>query len=111
MLGWRIARVGGDSMAPGLKAGDYVIARKSRSMPVPGDVVLVRHSALGLIVKRVLRLDQTGCCILSGDNALSMSSDMIGSVAPAMIAGVVRWRVAPDGVFRLHNQGGVADSL
>ena len=111
MFGWRVTRVDGDSMAPGLEHGDYVISQNPSLGTAPGDVLLVRHPTLGLIVKRVLRVDEAGCCVLGGDNALSMCSDTIGSITPTMIVGVVRWRVAPDGLFRLRRRCHVADLL
>ena len=101
MFGWQIARVDGDSMTPSLGDGDYVLARKN-AVAVPGDIALIRHHSLGLIVKRVKARDEDGCCVVAGDNPASTSSDVLGAIEPDAIAGVVRWHVSPGGLLRLR---------
>ena len=104
MFGWRISRVTGRSMTPSFEDGDYVLSRKAEV--VPGDVVLIRHPAFGLILKRILRTDEDGCYIVGGDNSSSTPSDAIGPVIPDNIAGVIQWRIAPSGFTRIRNSFG-----
>jgi len=92
----RIARVGGHSMSPTLEHGDFVVALGS---PIarrcqPGDIVLVDHATLGLIVKRVARVDGDGV-ELEGDNAASCSREALGRVPRRAILGRALLRIAP----------------
>ncbi|MGD1933185.1 MAG: S24/S26 family peptidase [Candidatus Phaeomarinobacter sp.] len=96
MFGWRITRVEGHSMEPGLCHGDYVVSRMATASP--GDVVLIDHPSLGRIVKRVLSRDENGALIVFGDSPLSTSSEVIGPIRPDDIEGVVCWRIAPVGL-------------
>lgn len=102
MFGWRIARVEGNSMVPTLVDGDYVLARKR--IATPGDVALIRHSSLGLIVKRISSFnDETQRYTVAGDNPLSTSSEALGPVIVDSVIGVVYWRIAPRGIFSLRS--------
>ncbi len=102
MFGWRIARVEGNSMVPTLVDGDYVLAR--RKIASLGDVVLIRHSSLGLIVKRISNfIDETQRYMVAGDNSLSTSSEVLGPVIADSVMGVVYWRISPRGVFSLRS--------
>lgn len=102
MFGWRIARVEGESMAPTLVDGDYVLAR--RTVAALGDVALIRHSSLGLIVKRICGIDEAYGYTVAGDNPRSTSSEAIGPVTIEAITGVVYLRISPDGIFSIRNK-------
>lgn len=102
MFGWRIARVEGDSMSPTLSDGDYVFAR--RKVATLGDVVLIRHMSLGLIVKRICKIDETHHYTVAGDNPRSTSSDAMGLIPREAITGVVYWRVSPDGIHKVRRE-------
>jgi len=103
MFGWRIARVEGNSMVPTLVDGDYVLAR--RKIASHGDVVLIRHSSLGLIVKRISSFnDETQRYMVTGDNSLSTSSEVLGPVILDSVIGVVYWRISPSGIFSLRRE-------
>ena len=96
-------------MAPTLAHGDYVLARR-RSAEV-GDVVLIRHPALGPIVKRITARERGGRYRVAGDNnTLSTAGDAIGALDAGAISGVVGWRVAPGGVRRLRHRPAVAET-
>lgn len=102
MFGWRIARVEGDSMVPTLVDGDYVLAR--RKIASLGDVVLIRHSSLGLIVKRISSFrGETQRYTVAGDNPLSTSSEVLGPVIVDAVIGVIYWRISPRGIFSLRS--------
>lgn len=103
MFGWRLARVEGDSMSPTLSDGDYVFAR--RKVALLGDVVLIRHMNLGLIVKRICKIDETHHYTVAGDNPRSTSSDALGLIPVEAIVGVVCWRVSPDGIRKVRCDG------
>ena len=98
MFGWSVARVVGDSMAPTLLDGDYVLARRHRGPLAAGAVVLIRHPSFGPIVKRILGWDPGGRYRVAGDNPLSTPSDAIGSLDGSVVRAVVWCRVSPSGV-------------
>lgn len=60
------ATVSGNSMYPTLKDGQYVMALKTMSFEV-GDIVIARHSNYGLIIKRVVAMEN-GRAYLKSDN-------------------------------------------
>lgn len=70
MFGWWPVRVFGPSMAPTLRSGDAVLARRGGRGVRPGDVVIARFPArpdIGLVVKRAVRRQGDGWWI-QGDN-------------------------------------------
>jgi hypothetical protein len=95
----RFARVGGQSMSPTLEDGDFVLALAAPWLGRVrcGDVVLVRHRRLGLIVKRVVHLDHSGWLKLAGDSAASCSSESMGRVQRRAVLGRAVLRIAPRG--------------
>lgn len=94
---WRRVRVRGPSMAPCLADGDVVLVRVG-AVPVPGDVVLVRWPGR-LSVKRAVRPEGAGTWFVTGDNTFGSTDSR--ELGPAVVAGVVRWRLWP-GPGRLH---------
>lgn len=96
IFGWQIVRVEGESMSPCLENGDYIVVKKK---PISlGDVVLIEHSSLGLIVKRIHTKNADGRFLVAGDNPASTSSEKIGLVASRSILGTARLRISPRGV-------------
>lgn len=87
-------------MFPNLVDGDYVLARKK--VATLGDIVLVRHASLGLIVKRICGIDKTRRYSISGDNVLSTPTEAFGPIPSDSISGVVYWRISPRGIMRMH---------
>jgi nickel-type superoxide dismutase maturation protease len=93
-------RVNGDSMEPGLHAGDLVIARTmdARAHLKVGDVVVARHPERPEleIIKRIHAIDDAGKLFLTGDNpARSTESVDFGWVPRDHILARVRWRYWP----------------
>ena len=96
VLGWTIVRVSGHSMEPALRDGDYAILRrrKPRGVVNLGDVVLVDHPRLGLIVKAVREKVGDDCVSLEGTSAASTSREDLGSVGIRSVLATLVWRVA-----------------
>ncbi|MEM7245456.1 MAG: S24/S26 family peptidase [Acidobacteriota bacterium] len=107
LFGWRLVRVAGDSMAPTLRDGDYVLARE-RERATVGSVALLRHPTFGSIIKRVKDRDDQGRYRVAGDSSLSTSSDALGPMDASTIQALVRWRISPSG---LHPMREVASRL
>ncbi|MEM9174774.1 MAG: nickel-type superoxide dismutase maturation protease [Myxococcota bacterium] len=100
MFGWRLVRVVGESMAPALEDGDFVLVGPNATLS-PGHVVLVRHPRFGVIVKRLHAQASDGRYAIAGDNAASTASQSLGPIEPSAILGVARWRISRTGVARL----------
>jgi len=86
-------------MEPGLRDGDWVLARVDASIRV-GDVVVVEHPRQPglLIVKRVAGLQPDGVWLLGDRPDASTDSRHFGAV-PGVLGRVV-WRVRPWGRVR-----------
>jgi nickel-type superoxide dismutase maturation protease len=97
----RYLAVAGGSMAPGLRDGDWVLARAVPAEGVQvGEVVVVEHPQRPgmLLVKRVAEVRPDGFWVLGDAPDASTDSRHFGPV-PAVLARVV-WRVRPWG--RVH---------
>jgi phage repressor protein C with HTH and peptisase S24 domain len=88
----RRIRVRGPSMAPTLRDGDVVLARRGPARV--GDVVVVTWPGRGgqLSVKRAAR-PLAGGWFVVGDNDLASTDSR--ELGPATVHAVVRWRVWP----------------
>ena len=96
----RLAKVRGESMAPTLMPGDYMIIIKARTLR-PGFVVLVDHPKYGTIVKRVKSIENDEIS-LEGDGPDSTSTEAMGSIHVKAVRGRVRWAItAPNGFKRI----------
>jgi hypothetical protein len=97
----RVVRVAGPSMSPTLEDGDFVVALGGPFVGRyrVGDVVLVAHASLGLIIKRIAHVDASdgvdGHLELEGDGPLSCSRQSLGRVPRRAILGRAVLRVAP----------------
>ena len=93
---WVLARVTGPSMAPTVRHGDRLLARRVRSGEGirPGDVVLARFPARPelLVVKRVRRAVPGGYWV-EGDN--SLVADDSRAYGAAVVVGRVVARLRP----------------
>ncbi|MEC7285603.1 S24 family peptidase [Alteromonas macleodii] len=84
-------RVTGSSMLPSLSHGDFVCAmrwpfRWLRS----GQIVVVKSSTYGVIIKRVDHVNTDGTFTLTGDNkAHSVSQEAMGKFTRAQLLGKV----------------------
>jgi nickel-type superoxide dismutase maturation protease len=99
VLGLRYLAVVGDSMAPTLRTGDWVLARRSTRVRA-GDVVVLtdpREPTL-LLVKRVAEVRPNGYYVLGDSPDASTDSRQFGVVRT--VFGPVVWRVRPWGRVR-----------
>ena len=93
MLGVKVFRVSGTSMLARFRDSDYVLA-----MGLPwlkfksGHVVLVLHSSLGLIIKRIFVAEFNGYKLV-GDHPSSTSSEQMGWVKRSQIVGRVFYHI------------------
>jgi phage repressor protein C with HTH and peptisase S24 domain len=94
------ALVRGDSMGPGLRAGDRLLVRYHRT-PREGDVVVARFADGTLAVKRAVERRGPGWWLLSDDPEQGVDSRHRGPVAPEDVLGVVLARVWPRPRWRL----------
>lgn len=79
-----LIKVSGDSMVPALYDGDIIITKKPRSLR-PGLIYVIDHSDLGVIIKRLGRIDARGLAVLAGDNPASTPPALMGAVEPTRI--------------------------
>lgn len=94
----RVLKIAGDSLEPHYHSGEYVLVvrfpaalRRLR----PGDVVVFRHPAYGLLIKRIARLEANhGALYVVGTNPHSIDSRNFGPVAVDSVIGKVVWRIA-----------------
>lgn len=95
-LGWlpyRRIRVRGPSMAPTLRDGDVVLARRADRVR-SGDVVVVSWASRPgqLSIKRAVRREGPGWYVVGDNDLASTDSRELGA---ALVHGVIRWRVWP----------------
>ncbi|HEY0454649.1 S24/S26 family peptidase [Actinophytocola sp.] len=95
-LGWlpyRRIRVRGPSMAPTLRDGDVVLARRT-GRARSGDVVVVTWVTRPhqLSIKRAVRREGDGWFVVGDNDLASTDSRKLGAAA---VHGVIRWRVWP----------------
>ena len=97
--GLRYVAVAGGSMAPTLRAGDWVLVRRSSRVDV-GDVVVLEHPHRPglLMVKRVAEVRADGYYLLGDAPDASTDSRHFGAVRE--VFGPVVWRVRPWGRVR-----------
>ena len=98
---WKVFRVTGNSMSPTLIEGDYVIVKKYKSRPIDGSIAVIKHPELGKLIKRISLNDKNGKVTLSGDNSLSIPSNIIGEFDQKLIKYQAVWRISPIGLSRL----------
>ena len=95
-LGLTPVLVRGPSMAPTLRDGDAVLARRGGRPPRPGDVVVGRFRSRPdlLVVKRVVRAEGSGWW-LQGDNDLVADDSRAHGVADVDARVILRWWPRP----------------
>jgi hypothetical protein len=79
-------------MAPTLSDGDYVVALSDDVCAQPpgiGSVVIVNHAELGVLVKRILAVDDLGRFAIGGDNPMSLPRDSLGHIEAHQVVGRV----------------------
>jgi len=95
----KFVKVRGESMAPTLMPGDYLIFTKARTIR-SGFVVLVDHPRYGVIVKRIVSVTDTSMD-LEGDGSETTSLHSLKDVALENLRGRVLLAISPKGIKRL----------
>lgn len=96
---FQVFRVQGQSMSPVLNDGDYVLASPWAiflSGPLGlkvGSLVVVQHPQYQVIVKRLVKLDQDGRFLLSGENSASVSSKQMDWCNQSQVLGRVLLKI------------------
>lgn len=98
---WKIFRVTGNSMAPTIEHGDFVVAQKYKNRPIEGTVAVILHPILGNLIKRINRIPGTKMYEATGDNDYSIKSPSIGSLKASDIMYQAIVRISPSGLTRL----------
>ena len=97
-MAWRLlpVLVRGPSMAPTLRHGDAVLARRGGRPVRPGDVVVARFRSRPelLVIKRAVRIDQGGWW-LEGDNPVVADDSRSYGVADVEARVVLRYWPRP----------------
>jgi len=79
--------------------GDYVLVTKIPKILrriKPGDVVVFRHPAYGVMIKRLERLSGDGAeLFVMGNHPDSNDSRSFGAVPRRWLVGKVIWRISP----------------
>jgi nickel-type superoxide dismutase maturation protease len=95
---FQVLKVTGESLSPFFMQGDYVLVAK---IPFilrrikPGDVLVFRHPAYGVLIKRLERLSEDGEeLFVLGSHPESNDSRSFGTVPRRWITGKVIWRIA-----------------
>ena len=98
LIGFAVVR--GDSMRPGLRAGDRLLVRYRRT-PRAGDVVVARFADGTVAVKRAVERRGPGWWLLSDNPDRGVDSRHRGPVAGEDVLAVVVARVWPRPRLRL----------
>jgi phage repressor protein C with HTH and peptisase S24 domain len=92
-----LLKVAGDSLSPEYAEGDFVLIAKIPfwlSPIKPGDVIVFRHHAHGLMIKRVACLLPDGAEIeVIGAHPDSQDSRTFGPINRRLVVGKVIWRI------------------
>jgi len=82
-------------MSPAFAHNDYVVSFGCRlTRYCVGDVVVVKHPSLGVIIKRIIETDGQQRVLLAGDNPASTDSLTIGWQPHQQLIGKVYWHIA-----------------
>jgi nickel-type superoxide dismutase maturation protease len=91
-------KVTGESLSPFFEQGDYVLVAK---IPFilrrikPGDVIVFRHPAYGVMIKRLERFSEDGEeLFVLGSHPESNDSRNFGLIPRRWVEGQVIWRIA-----------------
>ena len=88
-------------MSPTIFNGDYVLAGKYKSNPNKGNIALIEHPSLGILIKRINQVGEDGKAFVSGNNDFSTPQPVIGPIFKDWIKYQVRRRISPFGLYRL----------
>lgn len=100
----KIIRVEGESLSPEYLPGDYALlyTGKRGRQPKPGSVIVFRHPAYGVMIKRVQRVDADGWLYVTGSHPHSVDSARFGPIPPQEVIGTVIWHIRRPRPKRSH---------
>ena len=90
-------RVRGDSLAPRIRAGDFVLISRVPLLfrrPAVGDVLVFKQPEYGQLIKRVEKIHADGSFDVRGDDIDSIDSRRFGAVQVEAVVGLVVWHIA-----------------
>lgn len=92
----RLIKVTGNSLMPEVREGDFVLVsgipcwlRAIRT----GDLIVFRHPAYGILIKKVQRLDAAGQIFVIGNDPKSVDSREFGAISRDRVLGKVIWHI------------------
>ena len=111
MFGWTVMRIRGRSMSPALENGDFAVAKRlTREAYLSiGDIVLVDHPDLGLIVKYIMT-KSSGGVRLTGAASSSIDPHATGKIPRERVISRLVWRIKPVRVHRLCAQFSIIEA-
>jgi nickel-type superoxide dismutase maturation protease len=91
VFGFRVFKVKGQSMAPDIPSGSFILATKWLMVfPVrAGQQLVISHPKYGVIVKTVAMVDKYGFLWSKGENNTSLSVEQLGPVYKHQVIGRV----------------------
>ncbi len=92
----KFLKVGGDSLSPNFKHGDFVLVSKIPFLlrpPAPGDVIAFHQPGYGLLIKRIESVNPDGEVNVIGTQAESIDSRVFGAVQQEAMVGKVIWHI------------------
>jgi signal peptidase I len=98
---FRVLKVTGDSLLPEYQEGDFVLVVKIpfflHGLAV-GDIIVFKHSKLGMLIKRIDKIEAHGAEIfVTGTHPNSMDSRSFGFVPYRDVIGKVIWHIRKSG--------------
>lgn len=90
MLGFKLWKVEGESMSPLIPNGSFILT--CRWLPlVAGSKLVIQHATYGLIVKTLVKSDDSGKLWCQGESESSVSAEQIGPVERVKVQARVLW--------------------
>jgi signal peptidase I len=92
----KLLKIGGDSLTPEYKHGDFVVISKIPFLfvpPSPGDIIAFHQPGYGLLIKRIQRIMPDGGVYVIGSHVESIDSRIFGAVRKKDILGKVIWHI------------------
>ena len=90
-----LRRISGNSMLPTLHNGDYIVAlRRVFTTYKCNEIIIVKHTQYGEIIKRIAHIDVNNQYWLSGDGCDSLSSQAMGAIPKDKVLGALLWHIA-----------------
>lgn len=96
----QLLKVTGESLSPLIQAGDFVLLLKLPGLLRklnPGDIIVFRQPAYGILIKRVDSQQVDGAVMVSGLAEDSLDSRQLGPIPLHWVIGKVIWHIRSTG--------------